>query len=57
MNMFINEQFLMNMFIIEPILVERRPTLSILNWACQASSSWQATIALQLTIAVVKLLS
>ena len=28
----------MNMFINEPILVERRPTLSILDRACQASS-------------------
>jgi hypothetical protein len=38
MNMFIYEQLSMNMFINEPFLVERRPTLSILDRACQASS-------------------
>jgi hypothetical protein len=38
MNMFINEQLLLNMFINELFLVERRPTLSILDRACQASS-------------------
>ena len=54
MNMFINEQRLMNMFINEPFLVERRPTLSILDRACQASSR---AIALQLKIAVAKRLS
>jgi hypothetical protein len=38
MNMFINEQLSMNIFNNEPFLVERRPTLSILDRACQASS-------------------
>jgi hypothetical protein len=38
MNMFIHEQFSMNMFINEPFVVERRPTLSILERACQATS-------------------
>ena len=37
MNMFINEQFSMNMFINEPFVVERRPNLSNLDRACQAS--------------------
>ena len=36
--MFIYEHLSMNMFINEPFLVERRPTLSILDRACQASS-------------------
>jgi hypothetical protein len=38
MNMFINEPFLMNMFINEPLVIARRPTLSILDRACQATS-------------------
>jgi hypothetical protein len=46
MNMFINEHVHqwtdfdehVNMFINEPFLVKRRPTLNILDRACQASS-------------------
>jgi hypothetical protein len=38
MNMFIHEQFAMQMFINEPKVVERRPTLSILDRPCQATS-------------------